>query len=416
MEPIEIFIETSALPRGMDRDNWSIERLVDLVNEGLVRIHLSAVGLREWESQIIESYLKDMGAFQKAIRALSDRRFHSKLTARKEIDELMPQLEQMKEEAHALAKEEVQDFVKDLDAQVIAVGPDDGQDVIASYFAGSAPFAAPKRRDDFPDAFIFCAVRRLAQQVGSVLCVCCPDKNLAKALRQLKPVEIFDNLPDLLRSPHLAAMSKLPSLWTRRKEESVLRDIMSQQMVLEKFVRENAAAYASGTLVWIRNILPRRRHAEILGWRNADRVDLHFDERFELGVAQITFPFELFIDLDLRLECYIDGGIVDDLPAWVNPIIHEIPQGSVAIDDLGTGVTAPGKSLFIDAQGTHACIIQGLLMLNFSENDLLKDHVNFSQFRLRIEEPEVVLALGPEDRRRQWTIYKTGAPPKTSDV
>lgn len=179
--------------------------------------------------------------------------------------------------------------------------------------------------------------------------------------------------------------------------EKRVAEIASQEATLEQFVQENAVSDASRKLQWIRNMIPERRDVEILAGRNAGNVQLHLAELFELG-REITVPFEFYIDLDLSVDCTADAQSIAKLPTWVQTVDDE---PSRPLDNNA------GKPVFVNARGTHRCIIQGLLRIRFSPSVLVRE--------LRIEETEVVLDLGPEDRERQWTIFMTGAPPKSPE-
>ncbi len=65
-------------------------------------------------------------------------------------------------EAGLVARSQTDSLLKDLRAKRMPVDDKDGAVVLDSYFRGEPPFRKAKARQDFPDAFILAAARRLA--------------------------------------------------------------------------------------------------------------------------------------------------------------------------------------------------------------------------------------------------------------
>jgi hypothetical protein len=74
-----------------------------------------------------------------------------------------------------------------------------GSRVIEAYFAGGPPFKEPKRRDDFPDAFLWQAVHDLAE-AHRPLYVVSADKTLLNAARGIEGVVAHDSLEEFITS------------------------------------------------------------------------------------------------------------------------------------------------------------------------------------------------------------------------
>jgi hypothetical protein len=139
--------------------------------------------------------------------------------------------------------------------------------VIEAYFAGAPPFREVKRREDFPDAFVYAALADLASRSAVPVAFVSADERLADACRRGLPgVSVYKSLDDLIARADLAAALREHVLETQFDKARWM--IVSLRAGYRQIVREVALAtqgqrvlvlfpiYGAATVTEIRQLGP----------------------------------------------------------------------------------------------------------------------------------------------------------------
>jgi len=170
-----------------------IEKLAELDR---FKLHLSEI---TWHEFVTQQELQFDEQVQKVESAVSDIR--KRLKDAKLLAILEGEIAALKMKRKVFS-EEFSGWLSSLQADVHQIADHHGRAVIKKYFQGIPPFRRIKERKDFPDAFVFEALTDLVKE-HQVLHVVTADKQLAKAARDFKKVEVYETVREFVRGASL---------------------------------------------------------------------------------------------------------------------------------------------------------------------------------------------------------------------
>jgi hypothetical protein len=160
-------LDTSALPRHPGHLGVGFERIGQLVDSGLIKIHLSTVVAKEWESQFAEDFVDVVNKAKPPLERLLRHPWADEIQGQRTIRAASERLNRIG--INEIVNRRFKRLLKRIQADVLPVGAHHGRAVIEDYFAGTPPFEKPKNRDDFPDAFIYQCAKDLVAELGTDL-------------------------------------------------------------------------------------------------------------------------------------------------------------------------------------------------------------------------------------------------------
>ena len=99
------------------------------------------------------------------------------------------------------------DWLSGAKFDVVSVDAAHGAEVLEAYFSGGAPFSKAKERNDFPDGYIYQAIRDLATTLTQ-LYVITGDKNLGRHVAALGQTTVRKSLEELIDSSDISAIAR----------------------------------------------------------------------------------------------------------------------------------------------------------------------------------------------------------------
>lgn len=195
---LHIFLDTSVFSAAPRRDNAAFKALGRMAESGNAKLHLSSVSLREFVTQQEAHFATSIAEAQSALRDIRRRTPTSEPLLPQVIgaESLLRSLELGLRES---AKTGLPSWIAETGATVHSARPDHGERVLDAYFGGKPPFKTKKKRDDFPDAFIFTALADLVANTGEVHAVVV-DKELRTSAAGLTGVTTYEGLDALVTS------------------------------------------------------------------------------------------------------------------------------------------------------------------------------------------------------------------------
>lgn len=324
MEPISIFLDTSVLPRDA-RPSHTIDELAELVSSGLVRVYLSEIAAREWRSQLIATFQTTVRDLRTAVTSIMRHPWAESLQQHDQIRQLSESHESLVSEANAIALREYESVISKLAAVILPIDNSDGQIVIDHYFSGGPPFCNPKNRQDFPDAFIYCAARRLVATNRPLLCAC-KDKNLNSALQAIEGIEAFVDIKDLLGSEFAKpAIDQLEfsHVW-KQQQEDVLRLLAEDDVSLAAMLTSILFEELPGKTIIDSSIPEDHNKAAIVDVFSIEELNIQWNDSFEYGPAWIGVPFTF--ESDVELEFLVHAINSFNVPSWVRVSIGDLDE------------------------------------------------------------------------------------------
>src|ERR1700733_335936 len=241
VEPmIRVVVDTNKLPLSPASSSAALSRIDKLISEKVIKVLMPLVVAEEWRTQRADALKTQL---QKASSALAGVTTQKAILTPETagsieatstvIETLTPQLEQLSNQLLA-------QLLSRLNTEV-AISKDHGNRILDAYFQGAPPFSGPKTRKDFPDAFLFEAVREFVDKAGNEpVAVVTNDTNLGKHLADLKGVHVFDTLEELVESNLVKEQSAALALaeevqWKERMSEVVdALKKLGEEQVIEK--------------------------------------------------------------------------------------------------------------------------------------------------------------------------------------
>lgn len=357
MQPIHVFIDTSAMPRHLTRPGHAIDQLVELCQADLLRVHMSDVALREWRSQMTKDFLDAIKDMHKRLRDVIRQPLSHKLASRKLISQLLGRQDATTAEATREARKSCDEFIRKMAVNKMPIDDADGAAVFDGYFAGDAPFREPKSREDLPDAFILCAAKRFASAHPGRTFAICHDKRLREAIGELREVRPFEDLMTFLQSdPVKKAMGhlELSRIWTAEKQEEVITFLSKQQKYLSKLVHDFAYDTLQGQTFSDSSIPVDNNEATISSLRDIEGIEIDWEKVDQFGPGWIVVPFEFEANADIDLQVYRADTFA--VPDWIH----------VSIGDFE-------EDYYFEASAERRLRVTGYLSFLFTKEELAAD-------------------------------------------
>ena len=223
-------------------------------------------------------------------------------TASHEIEKIANEI---RSQAPGLLSSDFQTWLGDIKAIEHPVQPDYGERVTEAYFAGEAPFRAPKAYQDFPDAFIWQTALDLVKEHGELIIVS-SDGRLRTAAEDQAQMEAYDTLDRFIESSECKDaleelttnelvtenLERVKQRLPNTKDELVHRmenDLVNE--LAEKHVRH-----------WS---IPEDNHEAMILMVGAPKnVEFAYDKLAYYGEADIGIPFTAAVECLLNYRIY----------------------------------------------------------------------------------------------------------------
>jgi hypothetical protein len=282
MQPIHVFIDTSAMPRNLARPKHALDQIIELCEGKLLQIHMSDIALREWRSQMTKDFLNTIKEMHSHLHHAIRQPLSKKLASRELISQLLDKQDATTAEATREANKSCDEFIKKVGINEIPIHDSDGATVFEAYFAGEVPFREPKSRDDLPDAFILCAARRFAmEQLNHTRLAICSDNRLRGAIATIPGIEPFETMMKFLQSaPIKEAMGhlELSHLWTPEKGKEAIAFLSKQRKYLSKLVHDFAYDTLQGQSFTDSSIPVDNNEATISAFGELENLEVEWDK------------------------------------------------------------------------------------------------------------------------------------------
>jgi hypothetical protein len=289
---LHLFIDTSILSGTPKRDGAAFRTLERLCKKGDIVCHLSSVTVREFSTQQTEHLKSTVATLRKGLRDLERRGIgHASHGAVKALWDAVTQVEQ------ELAPSIDATFAAWVSQTNVIIHEPDARhlsSVFNGYFDGSPPFAKPKNRNDFPDAFIFQALRDVRSTASAVYAVAA-DQRLRTAFDDLPGVEAYESLDEFLKTdPVQSLIHSANAEHNLQLVRHFLGDYASQ---FDSIVRRELVGALADQTVRSHYILDDDHRATIVMVDDAYDIEYKNDEVDYYGEGLLRLPFEAAVEV-----------------------------------------------------------------------------------------------------------------------
>lgn len=364
---MDIFFDTSGLPRKLASPGQAFYALRELADAGLVSVLIPEIVARERESQVA----KGLKALEEHVSdVIVETVFHD--------EELCSGLHAawkvLREDGGVSPKAEriLQGFMNGLKAKVVKSDESDLASMWELYFSGSGPFSSMKNRKDIPDAFVYlCAKSMSLDETREMLHCVIHDGNLAKAVKAIPGCRVYSTLLDLMESKAgKKVLGKLPweqawALKVNEAIESAEKSAKGYTAKLSELVEEELPAWS------LEDGLPGSGGTVMGGHAvEAGKYTIDWSAAESIGPGWVEIPFAGKVSAEYEYGIYPPDTF--RLPSRVH-----IQQGDFEHDSV------------FDASCVVELSVNGRALLKFTEENIRDSKWDEASVEVEIDELEV---------------------------
>ena len=274
------------------------------------------------------------------------------------VEQILDKVEVLSSSIMATATEEFDGWIDDTKTEIHEVDDSHGKRVTDAYFAGTDPFESPKKRDDFPDAFIYQAVQDLAEQHGRLYMIVA-DLNFRESCERLEKVTTHCSIENFIGLPECQAL-------IRELDEAALnsnivraRELLPQKTkVLQDELDDQIVNLVPDTTIWISDTPSETGEATVESIGTPSSTHLIFNEVAYYGDGRLVVPFLAVA------ECAISYFIYK--PDWYGMDYEESKHIS----------TTDWNKHYVLAEDYREIDVRGGLILDLPTNELQQDDLS----------------------------------------
>jgi hypothetical protein len=289
MPKFDVVIDTNIYRKNPSRTDLAFQALERLCKHKIVKLHLPYVVEREFQTQQVDTYNKELKAAISALDAIMRKGLSSDVNIR---------VKAIREGLDAEVKHVVTDVESALPNWAKSIGATrhpitESQAVAAmeSYFQGRPPLKQPKTREDIPDSFIFQTILELSK-TSSNLNVIAEDGKVAEASEGIAGVKSHRSLSSFIESKEIQAeileldvIENLPAI------QKLLLELEFDSRALSAIIQDKAASKLYGEVVHSRSIPDDNHEGTITMYGEPDDIEPDFDDISYFGSGEFGIPF-----------------------------------------------------------------------------------------------------------------------------
>lgn len=192
--PVCLFLDTSVMPRVPRNPDIHFSKLSKINKLGLIKIYLSVVAFKEYESHLKDAWNEDIKNINIGIELIKK---HNWLSVDFISLEKLTLLETIKEKFNdpdQLFEELFQKELSSMNYEILKIQENHANNVFMDYFTGSEPFNDKKKREDLPDAFIYQCALELTKNLETPLHCIVNDKKLRTSLDKIEDIITYQSI------------------------------------------------------------------------------------------------------------------------------------------------------------------------------------------------------------------------------
>jgi len=292
---INIILDTSIFRQDPEGKKIPFRALSILAQSGFVKINIPYVVYKEFITYVLKDYLDKFANIDKGIKSILRKRT-SKET-KKKLEEINQMLGQIKTDIETDIDARFRQWMKLNNAELLPIKNHHGKKVIKSYFNGEKPFAGIKRRDDFPDAFIWEAICDLLESVD-ILYVIANDGAIIKACEDIEKIKTYTTLEDFIKSD--LCHEQLKDFYFEEKLPEILSMLKTKLPVFKEQLDQILLEKLPGYIFKDYSIPDDNYEARISSVGEVENLEIDFNETEYYGEGYLTIPF------NCKIEVYAD--------------------------------------------------------------------------------------------------------------
>lgn len=295
---IHVVADTTVYRADPKREKAAFRALTRLATGRYLTLHIPEIVRREFISQQQEQLSRHIQELRGELHNLSRRPLSQ--SAADFVETTTKKLTSLSADLAAFTEDEFTQWATNMSAVIHPIRESHGLRVVDAYFAGTPPFREPKRRADFPDAFLWEAIRDLAE-FHTPLCVVSSDKGILNAARGVDGVIVYETLDDFVASEPFQALLRKHFASTNFK--ALLALLPKHLDLVSSAIANELVDELAGQTVRSDEIPDDNSQAIISMVDEPTDLAIDIDAAVDHGDGLFVVPFSL------RTECLLDYAI-----------------------------------------------------------------------------------------------------------
>lgn len=290
MPNFNVILDTNIFRKNPSRSDLPFKALERLCKAEVCRLHLPYVVQREFQTQQMALYQKELSASLAALEGVMRKGLPAVELAT--VTSLRDAVKAAEPAVLAAVEAELPAWADAIGSVRHSITEAAAQSAMEAYFCGHPPLTNPKTRDDIPDAFIFQTIKDIAS-LGPKLIVVAEDGKLAKAAETLPNVVVHRSLVSMIESEFIQTeILELDVIENITNTAKVLRDYEAEYTEFRSYVNRKGAEKIVWRTVHSSQIPDDNHEATISSYCDPEDVEVDFDGLSYFGSGQFGLPFE----------------------------------------------------------------------------------------------------------------------------
>lgn len=295
---IHVVADTTVYRADPKREKAAFRALSRLAQAGYLTLHIPEIVRREFVSQQQSQYAEHLEALRSGLHSMGRRALPE--AAASVLGAVTDQLASLSSDLAAFAGDEFAKWATEVSGVVHPIRESHGVRVVEAYFSGALPFREPKRKDDFPDAFLWQTICDLAESYNP-LYVVSADNGILNAAKSMGDLVPFGSLEEFVASGPVQAL--LSAHFASANVKALLVLLPKHLDLISSAIESTLVDELAGRTVESDEIPDDNSEATISGVGSPVDLDLDIAAAVDHGEGSFVVPFSL------RIECLLDYAI-----------------------------------------------------------------------------------------------------------
>lgn len=283
---LDILIDTNIYRKDPNQTGLPFKAIKRLCKASALRLHIPYIVLREFQTQQLEQYRKEIQAALKGISTVLDRRLSDKVKAqlagiKTAVEEIMPTVEQD-------AQDGLVRWAEDAGATLYPMDADDARRAMEAYFTGQLPLKESKSRKDIPDAFLFQSALTVLGAVEALYIVS-EDGVFGEAAATVKGITVLKSLSEFIELPTVQAALAVQDVLD--KVALVIDQLATAPDQIALAFMDEIGEKVMWEKIQSKNIPDDNHEASISSFGDPKNLEIDFEEAAYFGEGQLGLPF-----------------------------------------------------------------------------------------------------------------------------
>lgn len=295
----EIMVDTNIYRKDPVQNSLPFKALARLCKAKAARLHIPYIVLREFQTQQVDLYQKEMQAALKGVTNVVGKRLS--IGVKSKLEEIKCAVEAVMPEVTNDAANGIVRWAEEVNAVLHPLGPDDAKLAMEAYFNGQLPLKEPKVRKDIPDSFLFQSALTILGST-TTLCVISEDGAFSEAAATVNGIRVLKSLNDFIELPEVQAA-------LQKQDETEKISLVIKELIEFTDGSSFPVMQSLGEKVLWKKIRSRRipddnHEATIRMFGDPENIELKFAEAVYYGDGQLGLPFSCTMNVSAIYYIY----------------------------------------------------------------------------------------------------------------